>query len=146
MPDRAFLTSLPTVPVSARAHRTNGLALPGSTAVKIPVDTLDFDTGANMDVVTNHRYNVPATGYYWVSVAARWGNGVSGIVMIYHNGSETAQSQAYSSSSDFGTQPAVTDILNCIAGDYIEIWAETDGSNLIVPGSVVNFLSVTQIH
>ncbi len=61
-PSRAAARSGPP----PRAYRNSALTLTAASPTKIPVNTVDFDTGGYFDVATNHRYNVPATGIYLV--------------------------------------------------------------------------------
>jgi hypothetical protein len=130
-------------PVAARAYRSAALSMATNTWVKIPVDTLNFDTGSNMDVGTNHRFNCPVTGYYHVE-----GNiqAISAVqqVAIYKNGITIDIGGGTASSS--GVNAVVSDVLFCNAGDYLELWGYTGGSSLTTAdGTTSNYLAVAQI-
>lgn len=138
-------------PVAARAYRSAGLALVANTWTKVPLDTLSFDTGANMDVTTNGRFDCPVTGTYGVQVnAAAAADGGYQAVGIYQNGSMY-------SLCPLGTNGVngLADTIPCNAGDYLELWAlsTTGGSIYVAPPSGIgatansqfNFLAVSLI-
>ena len=137
-------------PVAARAYRSAGLALVANTWTKVPLDTLSFDTGANMDVTTNGRFDCPVTGIYGVQVnAAVAADGGYQAVGIYKNGSMY-------SLCPLGTNGvnSLADTIPCNAGDYLELWAlsTTEGSIYVTPSGIeatansqFNFLAVSLI-
>jgi hypothetical protein len=133
-------------PVAARAYRNTALSFSGSTWTKVPIDTLSFDSGSNMDVGTNHRFNCPVAGYYEVvgEVSLSGGSG-AGYAAIYQNGTRVAWSGGPNGSVE--GQPCATDILKCAAGDYIELYLYTAGTTgLDSIESASNYLSVSLIQ
>ena len=128
-------------PIAARAARTGSLSLGGSWT-KVPLDTLVFDTANGMDVVTNGRYNCPVTGYYQVNINAQ-SNSANTWVGIYKNGSPVPSwgSLAAAGPSNISNN---ADIVQCNAGDYLELWVNTGGSSLEVGNGIGNnYLAVT---
>lgn len=138
---------------AARAYRNSSLTLITGWQ-KVPVDTLSFDPTGAMDVVTNHRYNVPTTGYYHVNAqvslvlqnnpqqygVAVWLNGVIG------TGAQNTPTIRGGAAND-GLGSAVSDIISCQAGNFLELWAYNVGAAgcaLIIAPSV-NFLSVMKV-
>lgn len=51
-------------PYKFHAYRNGNVTM---SAGKINLNAELFDTNGNFDTVTNYRYNVPVTGYYWIS-------------------------------------------------------------------------------
>ena len=101
----------------ARAYRTAALSVAGSgTFTKIPVDTASYDAGNNFQVA-NGRYVCPVGGYYQVNGEVATSTSIAGFAAIYKNGvlaSEGVFSTGYST--------AVSDVIQCNPGDYLELW------------------------
>jgi hypothetical protein len=123
----ALLTSAIKAPGylhSGRAHASTTAAI-GLTYALLALDTLDwgqFDT-------TNHRFVVPAAGLYQVNANASF-LGVSGSggasVELWRNGTGSpVDAGGVSVNSGGRNNVAVSDILNCAAGDTIGLaaWA-----------------------
>ena len=125
-----------TSAIAAKAYRNAAFSFTSNTWTKVPIDTVVFDSASNMDVATNHRFNVPTTGYYNVHADAIL-SGTTTYVAIYKNGSPVAQMGGAVSDA------CVSDALSCVAGDYIELWVyASTGSLSTVGGSTFNYLSV----
>jgi hypothetical protein len=153
----ALLASLPGAvgaTTAARAYRNAALSLAGGTNVwtKIAIDTVSSDPGSNVSTV-NGRYTCPVSGTYQVDgqvSAVLQNNPQVFIAGIYRNGalatSGVLQTIRGGTPSD-AYQVTVSDLLQCNAGDYLELWGFNNGGNAaptnIAPGN--NYLSVVQV-
>jgi hypothetical protein len=131
---------------SARAHCATAQSIPGSTWTKINIDTSDIDPGSNLDVATNHRYNVPVTGLYLVSVSAAvsFSSANQGIyAAVAKNGALSGYAGAVGTGYIVASH---ADIVSCTAGDHIEVWCfVSTGMNLSLDGINVNALAVARL-
>ena len=133
-------TSSPS-PVAARAYRNGALTLGSGTSTKVPVDTLVFDTGSNMDT-TNGRYTAPTTGYYFVAGQVCVSGGPTLEPLIYVNGSQVLAGTAMVASAG-----VVSGCLSLTAGDHVELWCYSSSSiGLSIASTGNNSLSVMQSH
>lgn len=149
----ALLTSLPgalgTTTV-ARAYRNAALSLTNGWQ-KVPLDTVatGCDPGSNFDVVTNHRYNVPATGFYQVNAAASVNTTATGEsieVAVYKNGSAVTWGTTANNNSAVQTiDAAASDITLCNKGDYLELWVYSSTTLSWNTGPNYGYLSVVQV-
>lgn len=135
-------------PAPSRAYRNAALNTAANAWVKVPVDTITFDTGGYVDMV-NHRWVAPANGYYRVSgevnatptaanqriVAGIWKNGA-----LYTQGSEGDDP-----SSTLGLGSVVTDVVFCNAGDYLELQVYSNAVLALFTSPAVNYLTVSAI-
>lgn len=123
-------------PVAARAYRSAALSFSANTWTKIPLDTLSDDSGANMDVVANGRYNCPVAGYYQVTGATEV-SGNSTNTAIYKNGTLVVFAGAVNNAV------VAADRIKCAAGDYLELWVKSPVTSLYTgDGTAGNYLSV----
>lgn len=140
----------------ARAYRTAAIASLPAGASKIPLDTLSFDPAGCFDVVTNHRYNVLAPGYYLVTcqVAGQFNTNTTSefLCWLYKNGTAVSQGGRSSSTTATGGSGVVnstlSDLVQCVAGDYLELWcnvASGGAVSLSASGAQSNYLAVTRI-
>jgi hypothetical protein len=128
-----------TVGPAFLAQATVNQALANNAYVKIAFGTELYDVGGVYDNATNYRFTVPASeaGYYWLYSTARIAHATAAkldyaILMLYKNGT------IYSHSNfDYRTNPGGLAtpyyglMLNCIVGDYFEMYARMsspDGS------------------
>jgi hypothetical protein len=124
--------------MAARMCRNAGLTVSANAWTKIPMDGINFDT-SGLASTSQGRINITVPGYYQVNGAAYPGGSNNCYAAIYKNGAEVAQS---GSGVALGAQPAVVaDVVQCNAGDYLEVWIFTTGT-AIAPGSPQNWLSV----
>jgi hypothetical protein len=139
----------PNATYAARAYRANAGAAVGVNAwTKIPLDTTSFDPGNNFQIA-NSRYICPVAGYY--AVDGRFTLNVGGAdyniicsAAIYVNGLARAEGTR-SSHSDLSTfvAAAVTDVVQCNAGDYIELYGIATQGYDIIQGATADYLSVS---
>lgn len=96
-----------------------------STFNKVQLNTEDYDTNSNFDSTTNFRYVAPFNGVYhfdaYVRIQATAGD-VFGC-SLFKNGSNTSSGDTDIPSQSFSVNYNVTDTLNLVAGDYIELYA-----------------------
>ena len=105
----------------------------GGGQAKIPYDTKDFDSGTNVDVVTNSRFVAPVAGFYHFDatggfVAAFTGDPI--YLNIYKNGVNYIQGTVGSTINANTMTIGVSDTIQLVAGDYIEIFVQNQsGAN-----------------
>jgi hypothetical protein len=134
--------------VAARAWRSAAWQ-PASGFQAIPVDTVEYDSGSNINLAQN-AFIVTVAGYYQVSVGACVQNSASAFnaqVGVVVNGSVT---HALEGAPNVGGQAmypvmSATDIVRCVAGDRIQayFWASTTPPAMAQAQS--NFLAVALI-
>lgn len=136
-----------------RAFRGGALSLVAGET-KIAIDTIATDPGGHMDVATNHRYNVTAAGWYQIdggvnmnSTAAN--QSVSCYVKKNGVGCSTG-AFATSSAASQGVTSAVSDLIFCNPGDFIELFAFNYTAGTLALGAAanrpdLNFLSVVKV-
>jgi len=135
--------------VACRMYRNAALTLAsGATWTRIPLDTISFDT-SNMASVANGRIQIPQGGYYQVNAEVLFtvsgtGTYTSCAVGIYKNGSLVIENYAIPAIQTYGSA-SVSDILQCSAGDYIELYAINSQGTALYTNTVVNALSVSQV-
>lgn len=127
--------------VAARAYRNGALTLAGGTSTKVPVDTLAFDTGSNMDVA-NGRFTAPSTGPYWAAGQVCVAGGPTLEPLIYVNDSQVLAGTANAAGAGF-----VAGALELNAGDHVELWCYSSSTiGLSIASTGNNSFSVSQIH
>ena len=110
----------------AHAYRSAALNIPQNVTTKIALDAESYDTGGNMDIVTNNRYNVPSTGVYFIDAGVdfseAFGDGLLTTVHIYLNGASIARNQqSYGYTSSYPVVRTAT-IYYLTAGQYVELY------------------------
>ena len=145
----------PTVRASvmtpARGWRNGALPIPAATWIKVPLDTVTFDAGGNINL-TSGVYVCPAIGYYQVNgnvqVPASGTSAYFGVA-IAKNGARVAQSVPgyVALSAGQGESTVISDIVQATAiGDTIELWVYSAAAvNLLVGTALANYLSAVQI-
>lgn len=113
-------------PYKFSAYR-NAAANTGNNAfAKITFDTELFDSNSNFDT-SNGRYTVAVTGYYYVTAAAHTGvSTVNPVISIFKNGSEFIRGNKINTTLGSGAGLQVSDLVYLAAGDYIEIYINTN--------------------
>ena len=136
-------------PTVARAYRNAAMsALTASTWTKVPLDTATINPSGYMDVVTNNRYNVANSGYYQVNAQAAVTDQTDAVfgLAIYKNGSVISESVGVGGGVS-GGQPGgdLSDIIQCNAGDYLELWIMCGGTSKtpITGNPAATFMSVS---
>lgn len=120
-------TSLMTAPYKFSVYRSAAFT-PGSGFQVVQHDTKDFDTGTNIDVVTNKgRFTAPVAGYYvfhGVYTASSANNGATLGTHLYKNGALVKRGSdvqfIYVPGSNGSPSATVSALLLLSAGDYVE--------------------------
>jgi hypothetical protein len=131
---------------AARAHRATAFTTTANTWVKVPLDAKDYDPTGLMD--TTGRYTCPVAGVYQAAGQIRLtgvaANQVVG-VGIYKNGVKAAEGGAATAGQAGDEAVTVADLLNCNAGDYIELYIYCSAADNVVLGAADNYLAVAEI-
>jgi hypothetical protein len=141
------LASTPASTVTARAYRVAALTTPaGAGFTKVPIDTLGFDTSGAVQLASG-RIVAPVAGYYQVNgvVAINVGTQQATFATIYKNGVEVARgNRQFSNPSLTPTlNMTVSEIVQCSAGDYLELYVyDQTGSHSLEITGVENALSM----
>jgi hypothetical protein len=113
-----------TTTYAARMSRNSTQSIGNNTPVKIAFDTVDFDIGGIADATTNDRFDIKRSGKYLVTASLGLPNIDSGeylTVRILKNGSEVHESRTLSPAVNTFISTVATDMLDLVAGDYIEM-------------------------
>jgi microcystin-dependent protein len=142
--DQNFTNRTNATPVAARGYGVGTLTLTSGAFTKIPLDTIDHDTGGNMSTATG-RFTCPSPGWYQASgsVETPVAAGARAIAAIFKNGTEVSRG----SGGTADTNVTVSAALYCAAGDYLELWAYNSGAvtGNIPGGGQFRYLSVALI-
>jgi hypothetical protein len=133
---------------AARAYRNAALTLTANGFTKIPVDTVTTDPGGNIDLA-NGRYVCPATGTYQISVVASVFSNAPG-QQIQAAARKNSAYVAYgttdtSTATNQTLTSTVTDVVQCNAGDILELWAFCSAALAWNTGTLYGYLSVVQV-
>ena len=110
-------------PYKFSVYRAAALTSSSSFTV-IAFDTKVYDTGTNIDVVTNKgRFTVPVNGFYWfggvagntIIVASQMG------IVLYKNGSILKNGTILPSAIASGSFASIGTTVQLVAGDYVEL-------------------------
>lgn len=131
-----------STPFRARAFQSTIQSIPNATFTKLTIDTVSYDPNSNLDVVTNHRYTAPVTGYYRVTGSVLMASAATGLIAkIYVNGSPvTASIQG----TLLGGLAA--DEIHLNAGDFVEVFvSQSSGAavNTVPAAPQTCYLAVT---
>ena len=116
-----------TNPYKFSVYRNAALSL-ATGAVVVTFDTKTFDTGSNVDIVTNKgRFAAPIAGFYFFtsSVSVTQGNPYTYQISIYKNGSAVLSGNELTSANSNGGAYVVSGLVQLAANDYVEIYAST---------------------
>jgi len=121
--DKSLLTT-DSNPYKFLTYRNAAQSTTATTAIKINFDTKLYDTNNNFDAVTNRRYTVPVSGFYWFygrtsAITARL------FLQLFKNGTVYARGGDSSGSGINGVTLGI--LMQCTAGDYFElfVWGQT---------------------
>lgn len=111
-------------PYKFSVYLNNNFTVANSGAGNVPFDTKNFDTGSNVDVVTNKgRFTAPVAGFYWISTSLLFHATAGGTVyaQLFKNGTTSVKrfNQSYTNAADVGVAGAT--LVQLAANDYIEI-------------------------
>lgn len=131
-------TVQPGRPVAFSGTMSSAQSLANATAVKLQVNTEDFDYGGNFDTST-YRYTAPYDGVYRVDYNLLLENiGTDKLTFnyIYVNGSAVRQMKMTTTSNPDDAHASFSVMLNLSASDYIEFYAyQNSGGSINVNNS-----------
>lgn len=135
--------------VAAKVYLTAAQSIPSGTVTKIQFDTASYDTNSAFDIVTNHNYTVPSTGYYLISSTVSIANiADQGLItlFIYKNGAVAGQ---FGKESAKATNPHINiiEVLSLAANDVIDIRInQSEGANRTMQtGADVSSVAIIKI-
>lgn len=138
-------TALPACSVSFSGLQS----ISGSTYTKVLNGVETFDVGGHYDSVTNYRFVVPVTGYYYISGTSLFEAvpaGVYCVLLIYKNGTEVVRLPQQSAANTIDFAITVSSILSLTAADYVELYAyHTNASALNLRGFETRFQVSTML-
>lgn len=136
----ALKTTKFTNPYNFRVFRTAAQnTINGSTPILF--DTKTYDTGSNVDVVTNKgRFTAPVAGFYDFSATAQVVSTTNVQLSLYKNGTQLS---AGVNGSGSGVNPGsiVTDKIQLAATDYVEVYITTPAIVAIFVGAISTYFS-----
>lgn len=110
----------------------------GSAAFAIiNFDAALFDTGSNVDIVTNKgRFTAPVTGYYQLSASVSVAASVTlFIIALYKNGSEFSRGTKLSGTQSNGAGAVVSELVYLTAGQYVEVYCYANTATALEVGA-----------
>jgi hypothetical protein len=118
----------------------NAAYTPAGSAVLL-FDTKEFDTGSNVDIVTNKgRFTAPIAGFYYFSAGVTpTGGSIRSLVMLYKNGAEFKRLGDGTSSN--GTTAGGGVLVQSAANDFWEIYVNTGSTALSVGAASLNWFT-----
>ena len=121
--------------IKARAYRKAAQNIDAGTGTKILIDSISFDTGGAVDVLTNNRITPTLPGYYIVTGNVRVNSVPDGqriTAWIYKNGARISDG-SYSEQGAIGVPLSVANDLIYMNGttDYLELWAFNSHSSAL---------------
>ncbi len=144
-------TNRSTAAVTAARMFRNAAWSPSTanTWQKVPLDSQSFDTTSGMVSTANGRINILTAGTYAVDATVGFGASATGTytylgLAIWKNGVQVTQNYSDPAIANYGAV-AVSDKVQCVAGDYLEIAVvNTQGTFMLVGGSTA-FLTATLV-
>ena len=121
---------------AARGSRTGAVTI-NATSTKVPIDTKTYDPGNNISTA-NGRYVCPVSGFYHAMGQIETGGSTNMYAQLRKNGSPYANGNASSATY----QSVVADVIQCNAGDYIELWVYAQANTSMSSDAFGNYLSV----
>lgn len=129
-------------PYKFSVFRTSAMTSASSPTV-VPFDTKTFDTGSNVDIVTNKgRFTAPVAGFYWFAATCgdTAANATAMFAYIYKNGALALAGNGSFSTTGTGTICTVSGIVQMSAGDFAETYfVGGNGSTMAVGVGIANF-------
>lgn len=134
--------------INGRAHGTSTQSISAGTDTKVSLGVKDFANGITYDT-TNHKFTIITAGQYIVTgtcfFSSITNSGKAVIAKLFKNGSVIAESGFGSVASGNLAAPQVTDIQNCIAGDFFELFVfqNDTGSNSLA--LALSYLAIAKV-
>lgn len=130
-------------PYKFSVNRTAAWTTPSNSTVVVPFDTKVFDTGTNIDVVTNKgRFTAPVSGFWQFNTSVSTAAGVTRLVVaLAKNGvsNELRRLSDYNASASNTPTGGGGALLQLTAGDFIEVEIFTNTAVTGGTTSITNF-------
>lgn len=127
-------------PYKFRAYLAANITSVAATVTKMPLAAELFDTNSNYDALTNYRYTVPVSGFYFLQGQMATTT-TRAELTILKNGAEISRGNDFTTAST-NNSPAVSTFLQLTVGDYVELHYFTTSATTIngdVNGSLTWF-------
>lgn len=134
-----FLGANSSNPYKFRVYRSAALTS-SATATAVPFDTKVFDTGSNVDVVTNKgRFTAPIAGFYqfYAQVVVTQSGNLYALTSIAKNGAVVATDEQSGTNTPLNT--VVSDLISLAANDYVEVYLQTQNAVAVTTGSASTY-------
>jgi len=122
-------------PYKFSVYRAAAYTTINSAGTVFPFDTKLFDTGTNIDVVTNKgRFTAPIAGFYYFSGGVYTTSSTAGssyTVYIYKNGSTVKSGELHAPGTAAGLLFLGNALLQLAANDYVELAYYSHGETVI---------------
>lgn len=126
-------------PYKFSVYRNAAWSAPAATFSVIQMDTKDYDTGTNVDIVTNPgRFTAAIAGFYHFNVSVGYnitaiGNGFT--PALYKNGTEARRGMQVFQTVAGGTLAGIVSAdVKLLAGDYVEPFMFNGGTQVVAAG------------
>lgn len=136
---------------NARSYGTGVTSIATATDTKLTLASNSFANGVTWDAA-NSRLVIVTPGQYLVNGFVSYDSSAGAAnkvyqVMLYKNGSEITRVNSQSSIASTAMAVATTDVVDCIAGDYFELWtAQYSGVNRSIPNNTETcYLAVAKV-
>lgn len=101
----------------------------GTAATMVLYNAKNFDTGSNVDIVTNKgRFTAPVAGFYQFNATIATtaaGAGTNIVIQLYKNGSAVYQGNNISATAGSNPGGVIATLLQVSANDYFEVFVLT---------------------
>lgn len=147
--DSPFIAATAAAATSANASGPGtATSVPGSlTATKIPIASADFANGITYDS-TNKRFRIVTAGQYSVTGFVYYSNPTTANVtyqtMVYLNGTVSFAGYFVPPVTGIAVSQSVTKILNLAAGDYLELYAQTNAAGANIVSGTFSYLCLAK--
>lgn len=135
--------------IAARMSMSATQSLANNSASKVSFNTVTFDSAGAFSVSAT-RYNIPVSGFYRVVATVDFAvnNAGSRALSVFKNGNLAASLGLIPASPGDSVRVNGSALINCVAGDYIEIYAfQNSGVSLTIGNAdgAVNYFTVERL-
>lgn len=134
--------------MGARVTKSANQTIPTGTQTKVVWQTETYDTHGAFDNVTNNRFTAPVAGYYEVAAKLAYTASVSAVsrLSLYKNG--VIYCDLFRQDGADGQYQGGTDVINLVAGDYLEIFtSQNSGADRDVDSTTTTtYASFTRVQ
>lgn len=109
-------------PYKFSVYRNAALNCANGAFLRTSMDAKTFDTGNNVDVVTNQgRFTAPVAGFYHFEFRGETNGGNDEVASLFKNGSEVKRGSRISGAGIY-IASTVSGVVQLAIGDYVEPW------------------------